>query len=308
VRCSPGLCALLLACGPRGAAVVAAPGGAEVAVEAPSALRRLAALAVYHDDFARSVFYTWTTAAQVEALRRDRRLLVADAASGGGPTPFNRSLMALAAGSGEDAEVARVLLELPALRRRRYAWTAAYATAVPLGPRSYGDELIRVELEPSAWIARFRPGTAAPFAFVDLRGRPVAVRAALAEPSRVAAVYHVRDGADAEVPYREFVLCNAAQVRSWEVATPRLAAEVAAELELLAALRPEFAYLPAPAVRSPAAPAWARAPERPTPLALWQATLAFAGPRYRPGPGDLAAIAAALGRYAPAGPPLVGGR
>ena len=61
----------------------------------------------------------------------------------------------------------------------------------------------------------------------------------------------------------------------------------------------------AAAVAAAAAPAWPHEPAGATLLDRWHAGLAFDNRRYRPERANLAAIAAALRDYDPAGDPLV---
>lgn len=310
---------LLLACGapttsvpaldPPAPAVVAQPPAPAPAPAPASPISRLAARAVHHNDFARRQFYTWTTAEQAATLRTSRHLLVADATTGGLATPYSASLAALARRGDPGHEVATLLLERPDLRRHRYAWTSPFATTLGLGPRRYGDVLIGIELGPDAWIGRFTPAAREPFVFVDMQGRPVALAAVLADPGRIGAIYHVRDGPKDEVAFREYVVCNAAQITRWELATAELHALINEEIELLDALRRNvFAMLPEPALRASAAPAWASARATPTPLDLWHAALAFDSLHYRPSPGNLERNAAALRQYDHRGDPLVESR
>ena len=271
-----------------------------------SAVALLATRAVHHDDFARARLYTWTTAEQAAALRASRRLLVADAATGGLPSPFNLALAEQARRGGPGHELAARLLTDPTLRRRRYAWTAPFATTLGLGPRRYGDVLVQVDLDPDALIGAFTPAAAEPFAFVDLRGRPVALAAVLADPGRLAAIYHVRDGPADAVAFREYVVINESRVATWSLATTQIQATIDAEIAMLAALRADaFSMLPEPALRTSAAPAWAGARPHPSPLDRWHASLAFDTKAYRPSPGNLAKIAAALRQYDGRGDPLV---
>ncbi|MFV8753937.1 hypothetical protein ACNOYE_25610 [Nannocystaceae bacterium ST9] len=258
------------------------------------ALERLAALAVHHDDFARAEFYTWTTPTQLESLRAGRCLLQADASSGGQASPFNLALQAIASAGSADAPIAALLIEHDALVRRRYAWPNPFATALGLGPRRYGDVLIRIELDPSSLLARFEPGGDPVFVFVDMQGEPVPRERVLADPLRLAAVYHVASTAPDEPAYREYVICSEAMIASWSVATPEIAARVEAEIELLAALADStLAHLPRAAIEQRAAIDWTT-PSEPTPLASWHASLAFDNQRYRPTPAGLRRIAEAL--------------
>jgi hypothetical protein len=255
----------------------------------------LAERAVHHDAFARSILYTWTTAEQAAALRTTRSLLVAEA-DRGEPSPFIRALRTLAATD----PLADLLLSHPGLARRRYAWPAPFATVLGLRERRYGDVLVRIELAPDSQIVRFRPGAPEPFALHDMSGRPVDL--ALADPARLAAVYHVRDGDD--VPFREYVVINESKIAAWSLSTPELAAAVDADIALLESLRTgPFSHLPTAAVDAPAVPAWPTARDRPTPIDRWHAALAFDNLKYRPTPRNLDAIIAAL-RTRAGGDPL----
>ncbi|PCC67819.1 hypothetical protein SAMN02745121_02455 [Nannocystis exedens] len=257
--------------------------------------------AVHHDDFARRVLYTWTTPAQIDALRRSRRLLVADGGVGE-RSPYLRALDRLV----EAHPLAAILRDHPGHRRRRYAWTSPLATTLGLGERRYGDALVRIDLAGDALVIGFRPHAAEPFVAQDMSGRTVDLAVALADPGRIGAVYHVRDGPDDPIAFREYVVCNESQVAAWSVATPEIRAHLDAELALLESLRRgDLAHLPPAAVRSPAVGVWATAPREPTPLDRWHARLAFDNERYRPTPVNLAAVAAALRGYDPAGEPLV---
>src|SRR5690606_29225839 len=162
------------------------PAAVEPALEVDPAVAQLSALAVHHDDFVRAELYSWTTAAQIDALRATRCLLTADPTSGGRTSPFNLALMAIAQDGSTTARIAALLLEHPALGRRRYAWTSPFATVLGLGPRRYGDRLIRIELDPRAILARFDPHAPSPFSLVDMQGQAVPVDAVLAEPERLA--------------------------------------------------------------------------------------------------------------------------
>ncbi|MFY0541323.1 hypothetical protein [Nannocystis pusilla] len=198
--------------------------------------------AVHHDDFARRVLYTWTTPPQIDALRRSRRLLVADS-DVGERSPYLRALDGLV-----DAHpLAAILRDHPGHRRRRYAWTSPFATALGLGERRYGDALVRIDLAEDALVVGFRPHAAEPFVLEDMSGEPVDLAVALADPGRIGAVYHVRDGPADPIAFREYIVCNESQVAAWSVATPDIRARLDAELALLESLRRgDLAHLPPP--------------------------------------------------------------
>jgi hypothetical protein len=244
---------------------------------------RLAALAVTDDHYYRSVLYTWTSPAQVSALRQSHVLLTATTATGGFVSPFLRELALFATDPGSGRDVARLLLTAPSLSRRRYAWPAPFATSLGLGARTYGTSLIRIALRDDAWIGRFDPAVAEPFEFVDSANVVVSTAEVLAHPERLGAIFHIRHERGAAI--REYVICNAAAISSWSVATPEIRAAVDADLAMLAALSRDQRR----------EPSW---------LADWHAALAFDTARYQPTPRALATIAAALGAYDPAGEPL----
>jgi len=284
-------------------------------VRASGLRARLAGRAVHHDDFARTVLYTWTTAVQIEALRASRRLLVAEAKAGVGPSAYVLGLTRVVKTNGAGHELAALLLGHEGLKRRRYAWTSPFATTMGLGPVRYGDALVRVELDEQAVIVGFRPGTdpgrsvgasVEMFTAVDVHGRAVALAELVADPGRIAAVYHVRDGPREPVAFREYVLCNEARISAWSIATPEIQAIVDGDIALLEALgASSLAWLPAAAIDESPTAAWASARAHGMLLDAWQASLAFANHRYRPTADNFAAIAAAMRGYDGSGAPLV---
>ncbi len=241
-----------------------------VAPRSPPIDERLRALAVTDADFYRPVLYSWTTPASIATVRATHRALVATASTGTFVSPFNRALARLAA---HGDRVARIFTTQ--LVHRRYAWPAPFATVLGLGPRSYGNALIRLELRPDAWIGRFDPDAEVPFAFVDAANGAVAIDDALAHPERIAAVFHVRTGRDVDPKFREYIVCNEAMV-TWSIGTPEIRAELVAERALLVALH---AQLSSSIANS------------------WRVTLAFFSARYRLTAGNLDAIVDALDAY-----------
>ena len=267
---------------------------------------RLRPHVVTHEDFARSVFYTWTSPEQIAALRSSKTLLVARATAASRNSPFLRGLAERVQRHQSGDRIAALLLNHPALDRRRYAWTSPFATVLGLGERSYGTALIKVVLRPEAVLARFDPERSPPFVFVDLQGRAVPEAAVLAAPERLGAVYHVRTRGPSDfVPFREYILCSEAMVLSFAVATDELRERLAAETALLRSLRGAFAKLPQAESAKSAVPLWPQLPD-PAPLvASWRAALAFDNRKYRPLPANLDKIIAALAAYDGSGAPLV---
>jgi hypothetical protein len=274
---------------------------------APTLEERLDAHAVTADDYVRLELYTWTTPAQIAALRAGGPLLVADASTGGYATPFNRRIAAMVEERRPGHEIAALLHATPGLTKRRYAWPSPFATVLGKGAERYGAALVRVRLHSAAVTARLDPTADPPWSFRDGGGEEVSQAEILAEPERLAAVYHLQVGADESIPFREHVLCNEAMVAEWSVGTAEIRERVAAERRLVLALAAGPFAAPSPAVeRWQAWPQWVDPGPAPTLLSRWHRALAFDNPRYRPTPAHLEALARALSAYDPTGPALVG--
>jgi hypothetical protein len=262
--------------------------------------------AVGADDFVRLELYTWTTPAQIEALRAGGPLLVADAQAGGRPTPYRHLLAAMAHERRPGHALAAVLQRTPALARCRYAWPSPFATVLGLGSQRYGEALVRIRLRRDTVIARVDPTADPPWTLRDGEGRPVGEDEALAEPTRIGAVYHLRVDDEVGIEFREYVLCNAAMIEAWEVGTPAIAERVATERRLVLDLsQGPFAALPDAQARWHAWPQWLDAGPPPSWPSRWHRALAFDNVRYRPTPANLDALAQALADYDPTPPALV---
>jgi len=260
---------------------------------------RLRVLAVADDDFYRPILYTWTTIEGIANLRAHHRLLVATATMGGFVSAFIRELVVCARAGGSGAKLAEILVTHPSLIRRRYAWTAPFATVMGLGRRTYGTSLIRIELRPEAWIARFEPAVANSLTVVDAAGAIVSTDAVLAAPERIGAVFHVHSSPS----FREYVVCSETMVATWSIATDDILDELASEAALLRDVRDHAALAPSES-QPPASGSWQRTPDGDL-RALWDATLAFDNHRYRVRARQLDAILGALDAYDAAGEPLV---
>lgn len=252
-----------------------APAPAAAGSLAPELVDWLQGAGVTETSFERGVLYSWTSPETAARLRKTNELFD-DNQLPQGPTAYVRWLEFIAARSDASGSLARALLGHPDLRRRRYAWPRPFATRLGLGPRDYGGQLIRVELDPRAIIGRFNPESRDVWSFRDLDGRAVPLARALAEPGRIGAILHVRDGAAGTEPrYREYVLCNESMITSWSLATPAIASAIAEDIEKLRAL----------AAAAPLQGAHARA---------FAAAQAFYVPHYEPTRDNLEAAARAL--------------
>ncbi len=266
---------------------------------APTLADRLRGLAVRDNDFYRPVLYTWTTVDAIAKLRASKKLLVAMATDGGFTSAFLQRLAAIARAREDGHEIADLLLTHPALNRRRYAWTAPFATVMGMGKRTYGTSLIQIDLRPDAWMGRFDPDVTEPFTFVDAAGRAVAIDDVLAAPERVGAMFHLHP----DPAFREYIVCSEAMVATWSIATPAIRTKLADEIALLRDLRDHAAFAPGTSER-PASASWRGTPATDL-AALWHATLAFDNDRYRARTRNIDAILDALAAYEPAGEPLV---
>lgn len=258
----------------------------------------LDARALTDDDFARTEVWSWTTEAQAALLASDRRFLRSGAGDGATRGPYQRALDELVVSSTADptdVALARMLSTDPALSARRYAWTTPYGTVLPRGHRSYGPVLLRIELDPEAWHARFAPDERPAFRIVDASGAPVPIAEVLASPSRLATVVHVR-AHDPQGAYREIIVHGA--VRRWSMGTPEIAARIEEDRRVLAALRRAVQAGPRSMSR-PLAPSWAtRAAARRGLSSRMAATMPFDTPRHRMADESLAALEAAMARRA----------
>jgi hypothetical protein len=275
------------------------PAGAEAQPSGQAWLEAaLDARALTDDDFARTEVWSWTTEEQAALLAGDRRLLRSGPGDGATRGPYQRALDELLASTTADAgdvALARLLSTHPALAMRRYAWTTPYGTVLPRGGRSYGPVLIRIELDPGAWHARFAPDERPAFRIVDASGAAVTTAQVLESPSRLATVVHVR-AHDPDGAFREIVVHGG--VVRWSMGTPEIAARVEEDRRVLAALRRAARGGPRPS-RRPMAPSWAtRAAAREGISSRMAGTMAFDTPRHRMSDPSLAALEEAMARRA----------
>lgn len=254
-------------------------------------------------NYAQRVLYSWTTVEQVAELRTAHRALVRTAhttARGQQPSPFNRWLFTHRMGPSATAQISRLLVDDPVLMYRRYAWTSPYATSLGLGPRSYGTALIRLQLRANAYWLRLDPSQSGrEFTAFDAQQQSVELTQVLAEPQRIAVVYHVRDRDRGRVPFREYVLCNEAMIEQWSVGTSEIAREIAAETELLSRLAQRAEPSQPWSIQS-----WRVLEDNASELSQYVATLAFDTPAYRWQPAALARMVRALSAYDPTPPEL----
>lgn len=83
--------------------------------------------------------------------------------------------------AGDDtprARMAKVLVG-PTFAKGRYAWSAAWATRMGWPGESYGNQLLRIELRPEAYIVAF---VGKNFSAFDLSNKPAKLEDVLAAP------------------------------------------------------------------------------------------------------------------------------
>ncbi|MCC7535296.1 MAG: hypothetical protein IT379_03750, partial [Deltaproteobacteria bacterium] len=172
------------------------------------------------------------------------------------------------------------LLSAPGLARRRFAWTAPWATVLGMPRERYGDRLVRILLRPEAIVGRFLDGTRDAWSFSDLGGRNVPARTVLRDPSRLAAVYHEGPRTSSASgtfvrteTFREIVVVNESMIEQWEVATPAIVERLARDATLVRALVSSLG--PARDSARELTARWARRPPRPTIEQLYAAAIAL---------------------------------
>ena len=254
---------------PPDAAAAGAGAGGEIALEGiPCVEERqlaeqlLADQAILFPSGKPRVFYSWTTEEQAAELRAGTPLFSRSEREGLGRGYAFTALADYAEVSAQSsqpdpqqrAELARLIGE-ELFATARYAWTNAWATRLGWPGEDYGDQLLRIELEPEAWIVQFDGSI---LTVLDQQGEIVAIEAALAQPERIGAVYFLRSSA-ADGPscgtfggegggggYREFILGNLAMVREWSLGTEALHAVLEDDIAALEQLAELLETCPSP--------------------------------------------------------------
>lgn len=264
----------------------------------------LAAHVVTLGRFARAELWSWTSAETAKKLVEEGPPLLRVRIH---PRPPDASFYDVHVRETADLEL-RALLTSEPFSRTRYAWPNPWGAALGVEDERYGDRLIRVVLRDDAVVARFVPREVGHLPVVELpewtfetmAGATVPREWVLANPTRLAAVLHVRSARAGStfVGYREYVLVNESTVQRFELGTPRVRLELANATRLVQRLLESGAV---PAVGADDGPflsavvqrGWLRG-EAEGVEARWFLTLPFPRPRYR----DLPAIARALGHAA----------
>jgi hypothetical protein len=260
------------------------------------------------------VLYSWTTDEQVEELRNGGELFSRSERPGMGRGLLFTDLAALAAADTTPAAQLAAKLEGEVFAKARFAWPNPWATLLGVPGESYGTQLLRIELKSEAWIALLNPQGLAVF---DRDGQAVDLAQALANPSRIGAIYYQAAG-DPNVTceagtftrralgFREFAVGNLAMVASWELATPQITERMRADIRELGALEKELACVSLGAESEWEHDAICQVGESfggPS-LANYNAALGMPSYLYFPNRENLEALIAALEASLPSGEPL----
>ena len=206
----------------------------------------LATQGVDPDAPARKILYTWTTADQVALLRGGAALLTREKSPTRGFAVFDRVLRSA---RYQDHPVSKLLMTTP-LKKRRFAWPNAWATVRGWGDEAYGLHLLQVRLKDEAIIGIFTPGAKNFWRFVDMKHREVSEATLLAQPGRLAAIYHMPLDIEIERVWegtynrvvrhqgmREYVLCNESMIEGWSYASSEIQMQLENDLHMLYLMR-----------------------------------------------------------------------
>jgi len=193
------------------------------------------------------VFYSWTTDEQVTELRAGTELFSRSERAGQGRGLLFTELATFAqAASTPERKLADRLVN-ETFAKARFAWTNPWATLLGLSGETYGNQLLKIELVPEAWIARFdRYG----IGVFDQNNARVPIDMALANPQRIGAIFYQSSGEPSSahcgtflqgaVGFREFALGNAAMVERWSLATTEIGDRMKSDIAELRAFEQQL--------------------------------------------------------------------
>lgn len=200
-----------------------------------------------------STLYSWTTAEQANELRSGAELLSRTVNAAGSPGHLFDVLAALAArGDGLAA-----LLGGESFRKGRFGWNGLAGTRV--GPETYGDEIVKIELKPEAVIAVL--SSQQMYLHCLDRSGYVPNEQLLADPTRLGAILFTHDRGttslgtfgprlcnwapgDDRLYYREFYIGNPAMIASYELGTKAIREQLEGERATLESLADQAAGCP----------------------------------------------------------------
>ena len=154
--------------------------------------------------------YSWTTKEQAEEMRKTKVLLSRTESPQHGPSMYDVAMQQAA----DHGDTVAALLRKEGFQKARFAWTSAWATRMAWPGESYGDVLLAIDVRTGAYVAKHDPASGT-WDVVTTDGTPVGIPELLAHPERLGAVLFESDGTGGAPAYREFVLCNEAQIESF---------------------------------------------------------------------------------------------
>jgi hypothetical protein len=191
---------------------------------------------------ARREFFSWTTDEQAAELRRDQVLFTRAERPGMGPGYAFEFLERFAQDSTEpERAMLASLIGGQLFAKARFAWTEPWATRMGWPGEVYGGQLLRIVLKPEAWVVVLKGGNLSVF---DQQNQLVSLADALANPTRLGAIYYEKDAAaggpscggsfvSGGSGYREFILGNLAMVEEWSLGTQQLRDRLSANIQQL---------------------------------------------------------------------------
>jgi hypothetical protein len=287
------------------AAVGAAGSGIAVACSPPPLLSPAVFEPQMFDSarLARRELFSWTMDEQAAELRRDQVLFTRSERPGMGPGYAFTVIaqLALDATESERAQLAS-LLGGDLFAKARFAWSEPWATRMGWPGEDYGNNLLRIVLKPEAWVVVVRAGDLSVF---DLQNQPVSLTDALANPTRLGAIFFERD-ASAGGPfcggsfisgsngYREFILGNLAMVEEWSLGTQQIKDRLSANIQQLTSFLQRIRVCPLtsgmPEWNSNVVCDWDRASTDLSEQIAYERSLAIPSDNYLPLPAQLATM------------------
>ena len=259
------------------------------------------------------VFYSWTTDEQVTELRGGTELFSRSERAGQGRGLLFTELAAYgSSGVGAEATLADTLAN-DTFAKARFGWPNPWATLLGFPGESYGNQLLKIELMPEAWIAYFDGQSLSVFNADNIY---VPIETALANPQRIGAIFY-RSRAEAGrtycgtfsmggVGFREFALGNIAMVARWSLATPEIAERLKADVAELQAFEQQIDCLgDTSSWSSDVTCAWSYGGGGGSLLSNYDFALGLPSELYRPSAMNIEALVAALEASLPTGEPLV---
>ncbi len=222
--------------------------GAPSSLPVPPCVQPLVSAPVFADQLfdrgapAPRELFSWTTPEQAAAIRKDQQLFTLEEAQGLGSGFAFTYLAQLAQTAPEPTQQQLAgLLSGELFAKKRYAWPEPWATRMGWPGEDYGNQLLRVVLKAEAWVVVVAQGRLQVF---DLENRAVAVADAIASPSRIGAIFYVKDAVvggptcggsflDGGNGYREFILGNLDMVEEWSIGTQSIRDRLSANIEQL---------------------------------------------------------------------------